>query len=281
MNLLFRRTPERPLRMIWEVKSGKQRKGYLVGTAHFFPFSFKKHFTDLMPEIDTLLLEGPLDEGDMEKVRACGARNDGPSLYDLLDRETIARIHEELDGDRAGAQTAFASYLDLFRKKGTDSDRRPEIEAMKPWMAFFSIWSHFVRQRGWIYSVDLEALGVARAMGREVRFLETIEEQIRALDEIPVERIVAFCERIDQWERFAREHEKRYLKGSYEILMNNVSMFPTRCESIVDRRDPVLFERMLPFVEKGGVLVCVGTIHIRGIKVRLERDGYTLAAVTL
>jgi len=57
--------------MIWKLeKDGKV--SFLAGTAHFFPFSFKKSLTIYIRGVNTVLLEGPLDENSMSRVLDSG-----------------------------------------------------------------------------------------------------------------------------------------------------------------------------------------------------------------
>jgi uncharacterized protein YbaP (TraB family) len=267
---------EKDFKMIWEVE-GNGQKSLLAGTAHFFPYSFNKSLTKCISMAETVLLEGPLDESDMNVVRGYGFANaETQSLYEALDRETIKRINKELVCSSATSGDSFASYIDLFQSSARDV-LYTEIEGVKPWMAFFKIWSHCLRKRGWKYSVDLEALNVARQLKKSVHFLETIDEQIAALNGIPFERIVDFFREIESWGKFAKKHAKHYLSGDLEALLGVTTKFPTRCESIVDRRDPVLFERMKPFVEKGNSIIFVGTTHIEGLKRMLEASGYEVS----
>ena len=49
-------------------------------------------------------------------------------------------------------------------------------------------------------------------------------------------------------------------------MLSGVNDFPTYCESIIDKSDPMLYERMKPFLEKGNALAVVGITHIQGIK---------------
>jgi pheromone shutdown protein TraB len=59
-------------------------------------------------------------------------------------------------------------------------------------------------------------------------------------------------------------------------LISYSKEFPTFCESIIDKRDPILYERMKPFLEKGNTLALVGITHIRGIREMLLKDEYTI-----
>jgi hypothetical protein len=147
-------------------------------------------------------------------------------------------------------------------------------------MAFFQIWSNFLKQRGWKYSVDLEALKIARQLRREVVFLETIDEQIAGLEGIPVDRIIRFFQKIDQWEEWARSHSQLYLRGDLGAMLAMSHEFPSRCPSIVESRDPVMFDRMKGYFEEGQVMALVGTTHIPGIQRRFQAEGYRVTQVS-
>jgi uncharacterized protein YbaP (TraB family) len=224
-----------------------------------------------------VLFEGPLDESNMDAVRKYGFEGKhGPSLYETLDSRTITEINKELGESSGYTECSLAAYMALSNTQNQDL-LLLAIEGLRPWMAFFNLWSQFLMKRGWKYSVDLEALSVARELGKKVVFLETIEEQLEALDGIPFERIVNYLNKFKNWERFSRHHRKQYLKGSLDGLLNTTTAFPTRCPSIIDHRDPVFFERMKSYVDAGEAAVFVGTTHIRGIKKMLEADGFKVS----
>jgi len=269
MNLFL----ESKLKMVWEVKKDV-RTNFLVGTAHFFPHSFRRSLTYLINKADVVLFEGPLDESNMDEVREYGLTiQDSISLYDSLDKKTIAELNKELGGGSKFTDCSLASYIHLFKRENHDLLSR-EIEGLRPWMAFFKLWSHYLAKRGWKHSVDLEALSVARGLGKKVVFLETIEEQLTALDGIPFERIIDYVNNFKNWGKFSNHHRKQYLKGSLDGLLNVISMFPTRCPSIIEHRDPVFFERMRDYVDAGSAAIFLGTTHIRGIIKMLEEDGF-------
>lgn len=267
---------EKELRMVWEIEKD-ERKSFLVGTAHFFPHSFRKSLVSLIRHADTVLFEGPLDESNMDAVRQYGLEGQGgTTLYAALDSKTISEFNKELGGSSGYAECSLVAYMALSNLKNQDL-LSLAIEGLRPWMAFFKLWSQFLVKRGWKYSVDLEALAVARELGKKIVFLETIEEQLAALDGIPFEKIVGYFNNFRNWGRFSRHHRKQYLKGSLDGLLNITTEFPTRCASIIDHRDPVFFERMKPYVESGKAAVFVGTTHIRGIIKMLEEDGFKVS----
>jgi uncharacterized protein YbaP (TraB family) len=274
MSLYALLTTEKKLRMMWKVeKNGKA--SYLVGAAHFFPYSFKKFLTTYIKNADSVLLEGPLDEANMNKVIEKGAGgDDNSSLGGLLDDRTITEINK-LEYILP-SPSYYGTFMMTYGGQSRNDLLYNQIKDKKPWMAFFSIWFYYRARNGWKYKMDVDTLKIAKGLGKEVHFLEKIEEQIDALNGIPVERIVNFLKRVDKWDMYGKKYVKYYLKGNLEGLLSETNDFPTDCESIIDKRDPVLYERMKPFIEKGNAFAVVGVTHIKGIKELLRKDGYTI-----
>ncbi len=276
MNVLARvrrfLSKERDLRMIWEVeKEGK--KSLLVGASHFFPYHFRGSLRRHIVGADTVLLEGPLDEGAMRKVIEAGAGPDRGSLYDALDARTIQKLNQAL----AVSSPPFSAsqlYWDILQGAPEDG-LRTEIRGMKPWMAFFHLWAHYRRRDGWTCTIELDAARIAAEMGKDVHYLETIEEQIEALNRIPLERIVNFLKNAD-WETYRDDFVRHYLAGDLPELVATARAFPTFCEPIIERRDPVLHERMSPFFEQGNAIAFVGVTHCQGLIALLRAQGYAV-----
>ena len=51
------------------------------------------------------------------------------------------------------------------------------------------------------------------------------------------------------------------------------------CPSVIDKRDPILYERMKAFLEKGDSIILVGVMHIPGIQKLLLDDGYKVEKI--
>lgn len=265
---------ERQLKTVWRVTRGRARS-YLVGTAHFFPYRFHAALRRLIGQAETVLLEGPLDQESMRKVAEAGSKGDeGFSLDRVLDARTIARIQKGLERQTKSRLSSHALYRGMF-------DTEPDelgVSGLRPWMAFFQIWTRYRERHGWKFTMDLDAFRIATGLGKEVRFLETIDEQIEALDGVPVERIVNFLRKIDEWKGYRRAYVRGYLRGELDGLMGIAREFPTFCESIIDRRDPVLYERMRRFLKRGNTVAFVGVVHCPGIRARLLEDGFVVTA---
>ena len=276
MSLYQLLTTEKKLRMMWKVeKDGKA--SYLVGAAHFFPYSFKKSLSPYINNAETVLLEGPLDEANMNKVIEQGTggnENNNSSLNGLLDDNAINQINrlEYI----LPSPSYYGTFMMTYGGQSRNDTLYKQVKDKRPWMAFFSIWFYFRARNGWRYTMDVDALKIAKEKGKEVHFLEKIDEQIEALNGIPVERIVNFLKITNKWDKYGRRYVKYYLKGDIKGLLSGANDFPTYCDSIIDKRDPVLYKRMKPFLEKGNTLALVGVTHINGIREMLVKDGYTV-----
>ncbi len=123
--------------------------------------------------------------------------------------------------------------------------------------------------------MDVDAEQIARRLGKDGRHFETIAEQIEALSGIPLERIVSFLARGD-WAGYCRQYVRRYLDGDLDGLVSAARAFPTFCESIVERRDPILAARMVPYLDAGAAVAFVGVIHCHGVIALLRDEGFTI-----
>lgn len=268
---------ERALRMVWEVEIGGQCS-LLVGTAHFFPYRFRVALRALVGRADVVLLEGPLDADARHKVVAAGSARRGASLYDALDAETLRKINAVLQSPAPSSRSAEL-YWSVLRGS-TPVTPGEEIRQLEPWMAFFRIWTEYRRRDGWMHSVDLDAADIAAAMKKDVNTLETIEEQIAALGRIPLQRIVDFLKEAD-WEAYRRDYVRHYLEGNLGALLAMAQAFPSYCEPVIEARDPVLLERMLPYFERGKAVAFVGIMHCRGLVTLLRSRGHAVSGPPL
>jgi hypothetical protein len=268
MNLFWWK--EKPLRTVWRIEKGGCNS-LLVGTAHFFPYSFKKAMAKLMHCAETVIFEGPLDKESMARVVEYGRKGENaPSMYDVLKPAAIKEINRQL-GSRSSAPTISAgSYLDLLHR-GTPDLLETHTRGVRPWLAFFTVWSTLLN---WKYSMDVEAYQIAQKLRKRVQYLETIEDQLAALDGIPFERMVKFLNHIEYWKAYQELFIKAFLLGDIEKFFSMTGEFPTRCESIIAKRDPIFFKRMKVFFEKGKTVAFVGVGHIPGIRKLFLDEGY-------
>jgi len=260
---------EKPLRTIWKVEKAG-RISFLVGTAHFSPYSFKKSLTQLIQDVGTVLFEGPLDPESMAKVAEYGRHGENtPSVYEALHPEAIQEINRQLSV-RIANQKISRSYLEILRP--TAPDPLEEVSrGVRPWMIFFTIWSVFLN---WKHSMDMEAFHIAQKLGKKIQYLETIEDQLAALDRIPFERIVNYLNHIKNWRAHKELFKKAFLEGDIQQFYSMTGEFPTRCESILTKRDPIFFKGIQASFKEGRAVAFVGVVHIPGIRKSFLEEGY-------
>lgn len=272
---VFRRFRERELKMIWQVRKGR-RCSLLVGTAHFFPHSFRTSLSRLLEDADTVLFEGPLDKDNLEKVVQAGrARDDAHTILDALDQGTLRAIGEALGAPPCSSRRSFLLFRDDLWNP--ESYALEVVKGKKPWLAFFNLWVGFLERQGWRYSVDMEGYTLAEELGKRVVALETIEEQIRVLESLSREKILHFLRNVEHWEDYIQDYAARYLAGDFLHLRSVTSAFPSRTVVVIDSRDGILFRRMLPYLEEGKTVAFLGAPHIRGIRTMLESEGYDVS----
>lgn len=272
--MFFRRTREKDFRMIWEIRKNGKRS-FLAGTAHFFPHSFREALTAYIGKARTVMFEGPLDEESLAKVVRAGTVPDLEThILDHLPGQTVNEISALLFPVCRGRNPYLLMNLRTMKAENPVYDL---TRNMKPWLAFFTIWSAYLQNNGWKHSVDMEAHDIATKMGREVLFMESIEEQIRVLEGLSRDRILVFLGRVREWHAIARDYAECYLQGELDRMKSTGLRFPSRHYSVIDRRDRLFFERMQPHLEEGDALVFVGAPHMRGIGRLLLAEGYHIS----
>jgi uncharacterized protein YbaP (TraB family) len=261
--------PQRTFAMLWEIEKNG-RRSWIGGTAHFFCYSFEYSFRELFEKVDTVLFEGPLDQASLDQVSAIG-RSPGaesPRVVDALTEEDIRRLERVVCGP-----CGFWARL-LGAEYKNPPDVRHLLSHTRHWMAFFSLWTSFLARRGWNQSVDLEAWHVALDMGKAVRGMESIPEQIETLESIPIPRIVNFIRSCRSWQRYIKRNVRAYLKGDVDNMFGTSIEFPTRTELVIHRRDARFLQRMRPFIEEGRCAVFVGAAHMINLRGMLAAAGF-------
>ena len=122
--------------------------------------------------------------------------------------------------------------------------------------------------------MDMEAFRIARTLGKEIEYLETIEDQLAALDGIPFDRIINYFNQFQHWGAHREWIAKVFLEGNLNSTLSITGEFPTRCESIIGKRDLIFFDGLKAAFQKGQTTAFVGIGHIPGIRKMFLDEGY-------
>ena len=273
MNLLFW-SHQKPLRMIWRVEKDGHAS-HLVGTAHFFPYSFRRALTRLIRNVDTVLFEGPLDEASSEQIATHGRDGDEmPAFVQDLRPEAIREI-DRLLREQANGQSNEAWLLSLVEREPVYFESF--MRGLRPYAAFFSVWQTCL---GWKHSVDMEGYQAARVLGKNIQALETLEEQLEVLNNISTERITRMLNDVENWDAYNKSYVRYYLEGDLERLTKLTSRFATRGPRVIGARDRIQFERMKPVFEREDALAFIGFPHVPGVAELFRAEDYTVTQVS-
>lgn len=261
---------EKPLRMVWRVdKDGRVSR--LIGTAHFYPYSFRRSLTNLMRDVSIVMFEGPLDEASSGRIAEYSRDGDDvPAFLEALTPEAIKEIDRILR-NRLHNQSDSTWLLSLVESQPIYFEAF--TKGLRPFAAFFSIWQTYL---DWEFSVDMEGYQIARKLNKQILFLETLEEQLEVLDNISVERIVGNLNDVRNWDEFKDKYVAYYLDGDLENIIGVTGRFVTRGPIVVSARDQILFDRMKPIFDRQSVLAFIGFPHIPGVATLFRDQGYNV-----
>lgn len=266
-----RRVQQRPFAMLWEVRKGDS-VSWLAGSAHFFRYSFENSFVSLFEKVHTVLFEGPLDEDFLSLVDLSGKTvpPEQQPLFEMLTEEEIRRLERVV----RGPEGPLYRFLNMEAESKTDV--RWFLRRARPWCAFFSLWTGLLERLGCRESVDMEAWRIAGRMGKTIIGMESPEEQIAALEAVPLERVLRFFRDCHSWKTMMERSERAYLAGDLHSMVGCGAEFPTRTGQIISKRDQRFRERMRPYLEAGNCVVFVGAAHVLDLRGMLTADGFSL-----
>ena len=265
---------QQPYAMLWELrKNGKT--SWIGGTAHCFRYSFASAFRKLFRQADTVIFEGPLDAASLAAFGKHGRTRDTdtPCVMDYLSEIEIRNLERVVQGP----QGKLADFLNMAHPR--PANVRTILASHRPWSVFFTLHNAFLERHEWTQSVDLEAWEMAHYMGRNIICMESIEEQIAALESVPMQRIVRFLQHPETWNRRMRQSLSAYLDGDLHNMLGTSAEFPTRTNTVIGLRDQRFRERMLPYIEQGRTVAFVGTAHMLNLETMLREDKFTVTKV--
>lgn len=277
--------------LFWRVDKAGAEPSWLYGTMHVADprvLEMSPAARDAYDQAGTVVVEAK-EITNLEQAMA-GIMGD-PSLTmmpgdkklsDYLDKDELAQLEAVLE-DR-GLPLLF-------------------VQRMKPWLVF-SILSvpdcEMSRRSKGSQFLDLKLATDAIDQGKQLRGLESIEEQLAILSGLPLETQAALLADTaamgatldDVFETMTR----LYLDGDLTLFMPLIKSAAIGSEAgddkenayaefeqdLIDTRNHTMAERVQPMLDAGSAFVAVGALHLPGEQglVQLLRDaGYTVTAI--
>ncbi len=264
--------------MLWKVE-GKERQtpSYLFGTIHLGhpqAYTFSDQALKALAATDGMAGELVFDPAAIFKVMSKVMMKDS-TLRDLLPPEKYALVHEKIT-ERLGMiapmaermQPAFVSVLLMEQEEGTTADLG-EAPQRTP--------------------LDLYLQEQARKQNKDVRGLETVEEQMDAFASMSLkmqaealyEAVQANEKSSGQLQQMLDLYEKGELDTLYQLAIRE--MPPQTAERFLDQRNQRMTERMMDMLKEKSWFVAVGAAHLpgeQGMIALLRKAGYTVIPIS-
>ncbi len=266
---------------LWLI-SDHDSKIWLFGTIHALDKKIKwrtPKITKALTETDTLYLEVSLDEMSGQKAIALiseyGLNKNGQSLFDLLTPETNTALQQ------------------LIIKYNLPENFKQQLTPMRPWLAALTFLNiqMMSEQIDPQSGVDQSLENEAKLFKKEIRYLETIEQQLGLFGNLSPEDDLRFFE--DSITQMADSPEMLHTmldlwktgdtEGLADFMNVTFSQFPNLQKSFLFNRNKNWANQIDKMMKgSGNIFIAVGAGHLGGeksVQWYLEQKGYHITRV--
>ncbi|NTF88765.1 polysaccharide biosynthesis protein GumN [Agrobacterium rhizogenes] len=274
--------------IFWKIEKPGLKPSWLLGTMHVSDTrvtTMPKGAAEASAEADTIIVES--DE-ILDDKKAAAALFINPSLTMLPNGGTIGQHLSPEDNARLEA---------ALKQRGVPL---AAVSHMQPWLissSFQMTGCEIRRKASGIKFLDQKLAADATASGKQVKGLETLAEQAKAMSDLPIElHLKSLLQTLELGDRINDINETMtdlYLAGNVGAIMpmlknidpdqnlsdDDAGTFEQR---IVLDRNKVMGERAAPILAKGNVFMAVGALHLagdEGLVALLRKQGFTVTAV--
>lgn len=257
-----------PKSLLWEISgNGLQEPSYLYGTMHVGDKRAYKFSKSVMPSFEkatSFAME--LDPTQANPVALMNLMKlDSGTLHDVLTPEEWNKLD-------AYMQEKLNTPLENFKEYG-------------PFFIYSMVaQTQFKNQKG--QALDLYFFKQAKKGKKDIHGLETVEEQMGAINRMPLEdqkkMLMDAIDGKDEGQGDMDKMLKYYSKGDLDMLqqMADEADYGSEFESaLITERNHIMAERLEPLIKEQSTFIAVGALHLpgdEGILKILQEDGYTV-----
>lgn len=262
--------------LYWSISRDSQAVGYLLGTIHSEDprvLDFPDTFIDDLTGNERFAMEMVPDLPTLTRLTEYMQYQDGTTLESRIGSDRYERLKSVLAGHRVPEEW---------------------VQKMKVWAAMMTL-SVPPPETGFFmdFSLSLRAAGA----GLEVVGLETLEQQLSFLENMPLEQQVALLDQaMADYDRVSEVHLQMiesYLAGDLQALQ---SLAAAQLDELdpgtrdyftskgIDERNRRMLATLLPMLQESRVFVAVGALHLpgdAGLITLLRREGFELSPLPL
>jgi len=272
--------------LLWRVERQGGAPSYLFGTMHV---------------TDPRVTEPP----EVAKTALAGARTVVIETTDILDRQTLmAAMLAKPELMMFPTGESLTDHLSPEERKLVEEalEKRgiplQSVVKTKPWL-LVSLVSlpecELKRQQAGALVLDAKLAQDAKAAGKRVAGLETVEEQLSAMASLPMELhmrglvgALGLGDRMDDmietmivlYEGGETGMFRPALSGLLELGEEEAGDYAAFEETMVQMRNRIMAERAAPLLDEGGAFIAVGAMHLPGeggIIELLRQAGYEVS----
>jgi uncharacterized protein YbaP (TraB family) len=257
--------------VLWEIKPPGAPASYLFGTIHLAGLTRLPPAVALaLVKADAFIAETVLDSSAMAYYQRQMFAEQPPNIGSMFNGPFRARL------------------LRLLATYGFDEETASHL---RPWAAFTLLGRP--KPTG-APTLDQTLEAMARQRGKPVRGLETVQELVAALDDIPLDHqreivVDTVCNRA-LLEEQTRELTDRYLDQDLTGMLSVSRKYEPRDkaiartfkETLLDDRNQKMLARLEPFIEQGNAFAAVGVLHLpgkEGLLRGLAARGYKIRSI--
>lgn len=258
--------------LLWQI-TGKNIKQptYLYGTVHLFDTSLYKLPEPVMAKLaQTKQVFFELDFGKlnpMEMMQYIMVKDSTQYLNKLLDAASLAKLQE------------VAKTSPMLQMLG------PNMYRLKPLFL-----TSMLLTNGKAVAIDMEMYNRAKSLKDSVAGIETVAEQMQAIDAIPVAKqatmmqdfLKTYTTADDAIKKLTNIYVKQDITSLLSEMNDNAPMDAAFNEELLTKRNIIMADRIAAQLGKTSTMIAVGAGHLSGDKgliALLKKKGYQLKSV--
>lgn len=271
--------------IFWKIEKPGLKPSWLLGTMHVSDsrvLTMPKGAAEAVTAADTIVIES--DE-ILDDKKAAAALFANPSLTMLTDGSTISQHLSPEDNARLEAG---------LKERGI---ALAAVSRMQPWLissSFEMTGCEIRRKTAGAKFLDQKLATDAAAEGKQIKGLETLAEQAKAMSDLPITlHLKSLIQTLELGNKINDVNETMtdlYLAGNIgamipmlkviepdqKITDDDTAAFEQR---IILDRNKVMAGRVAPIIDKGNVFIAVGALHLvgdQGLVALLRQQGFTV-----
>jgi uncharacterized protein YbaP (TraB family) len=258
--------------LFWEIRHKDALKpSYLFGTIHIIgaeDFFLGDNVKDKLIGADRLVMEIDFDEMDINAMADLGLLAEGRSMRDYLPEEDYDLVAKTLSDSIGLSRMSFESVY----------------SRMKPLFLEQLVIYKFLGENPMSYENEFEFL--AEANGVESEGLESFDDQLRFLDQIPLEQqyedllnsIRNWADTREQFNKLLDAYKQQDLNSLHYIIEEEMESEEMR-ELLLEKRNTDWIPQLKGYLEQGNAFIAVGAGHLagdQGLIALLRAAGYEI-----